>query len=292
MLRLALASCLVALPALAEPPRVVTDIPAIHSLAAQVMGDLGAPALLLDKGADAHDFQMRPSQARALADADLVFWVGPEMTPWLDRALANATKARSIALLESPGTTRRQSIGVHSDDGGEQHRTDPHAWLDPSNAIAWIGDIADELARADTGNAATYAANAASATAEITKLDTELRSLLAPAADHPIVVYHDAYGYLADHFGLARMTSLAGGDAADPGAARLSDLRASLTSATCVFPEASHPAGTFAALTDGTTARIGRALDPEGRNIAPGPDLYAQLMTGLARTIADCAGGQ
>ena len=76
---LAMAS-LVALPALAEVPAVVTDIAPVHALVAMVMGDLGTPVLLLDKGADPHDFQLRPSQAQAVATAGLVVWIGPQMS--------------------------------------------------------------------------------------------------------------------------------------------------------------------------------------------------------------------
>ena len=77
-----------ALPAWAQVPQVVTDIPPVQALTAQVMGTLGTPVLLLEKGADEHDFALRPSQMRDIATADLVVWVGPELTPWLDRALA------------------------------------------------------------------------------------------------------------------------------------------------------------------------------------------------------------
>ena len=71
--------------AAAKVPRVVTDMPVVHALVTQVMGDLGPVDLLLDRGGDVHSYQMRPSQAQALAAADVVFWVGPELTPWLVR---------------------------------------------------------------------------------------------------------------------------------------------------------------------------------------------------------------
>ena len=64
-----------ATPALSDPPRVVTDIAVVQSLTAEVMGDLGAPVVLLDPGANPHDFQMRPDRARALQQADLLIWV-------------------------------------------------------------------------------------------------------------------------------------------------------------------------------------------------------------------------
>ncbi|MCX8509904.1 MAG: zinc ABC transporter substrate-binding protein, partial [Rhodobacteraceae bacterium] len=74
----------------AEVPVVVTDIPVLQSLVAGVMGDLGTPDLLVPAGAEPHSYQMRPSQGRVLRSADLVFWIGPEMTPWLGRALDSA----------------------------------------------------------------------------------------------------------------------------------------------------------------------------------------------------------
>ena len=94
-----LSFALLATPTLAEVPAIVADTPVTASLVQQVMGDLGQPALLLDKGADPHDFQLRPSQARALQDAGLLVWVGPDLTPWLDRAAADLPPPRQLPLL-------------------------------------------------------------------------------------------------------------------------------------------------------------------------------------------------
>lgn len=348
------AALLTALPALAEVPRVVTDIPPVHSLAQQVLGDLGAAELLLSAGGNAHDYQLRPSQARAVADADLVFWVGPEMTPWLARTLDGiGGEARAIALMEVEGTFLRDfgatgghdhdahadgadhGAGDHGDDeeghedhAGEAHAeahdghageghaeahddhghagaeaghdgdhaghdhsgTDPHAWLDPANARAWLGVIAAELAAADPANAATYAANAGAAAATLAALDAKTAARLAPLRGRPFVVFHDAYGYFADHYGLAVAGSVALGDAAAPGAGRLADLRAELAEGgvVCAFPEAQHDPALIATVTEGTGVRVGGTLDPSGSTLEPGPGLYAALLTGMADTLAGC----
>lgn len=116
----ALAS-LLAGPALAEVPRVVTDLPPVHSLVAQVMGDLGEPDLLLGQGADPHSFQLRPSQARALANADLVVWIGPEMTRWLERAL-EGRKGEELRLMQVAGTHLQDfGEGAAHDHAGHGH---------------------------------------------------------------------------------------------------------------------------------------------------------------------------
>ncbi|MEL6701276.1 MAG: zinc ABC transporter substrate-binding protein [Pseudomonadota bacterium] len=104
MLRTSALALLVATPALADAPRVVTDIAPIHSLTARVMQGVGTPELIVDPGTSPHDFAFRPSQARALSDADVVFSVGHALTPWLEEPLETlAEGARSVELMDVPG---------------------------------------------------------------------------------------------------------------------------------------------------------------------------------------------
>jgi zinc transport system substrate-binding protein len=313
MRRILSALLMLVAPASADVPKVAADIPPVHSLVAAVMGDLGQPILLLDQGADAHDYQMRPSDARALSDADAVFWIGPEMTPWLDRALQDGDPARAISLLDAPGTRTQPFAEGHSEghDGhaDEEHAdeatddhaaaekaeadanhdsVDPHAFLDPANATLWLILIADRLATLDPDSAAAYRFNAAAEAARIAATDADIAARIAPVADKPIIVFHDAFGYFAAHYRLTVTGSVALGDAADPGAARLSGIRASLADTACIFPEAGHDPKQIATLAEGTSARIGQPLDPEGRELDPGPDLYTALLANLGNAIADC----
>ena len=274
-----------ALPAAAQVPLVLTDIPPVNALVAQVMGSLGTPVQLLERGADEHDLHLRPSQVRALNAAQLLVWVGPELTPGLESVVQSAPAAlRSLALLDDPATRRRS----FADGAG----TDPHAWLDPDNARLWLGAIARALAASDPANAAIYAANAENAETELAALDTELREKLAPVAQKPFVTFHDAYGFFAVHYGLAYAGSLAAGDATLSGAARLAALTDQIAAggAVCVFPEAQHDSDLIAQLATGGTARLGAALDPSGSTLAPGPGGYAALMAGLATALAECLG--
>lgn len=284
------AATLTAIPALAEVPAVVTDITPVESLVQQVMGDLGKPTMLMDQGADPHSYQLRPSQAGGLQDAGLVVWVGPAMTHWLADLVAGHSADSVLTLLEVPGTTLHELPPGGDEDGDTG--TDPHAWLDPTNAAVWLDAIAARLGKLDPDNAAAYAANAATAKQSIAALDADLTAQLLPAQRVPLVFSHDAYGYFATHYHLTRLGAVAAGDAAAPGAARLSALQGKLTAGVCIFPEAMHDPKEIAVLTDGTAARIGRPLDPEGLAVTPGAGLYAQLLTDLAVSIADCASGR
>ncbi|MFN3937607.1 MAG: zinc ABC transporter substrate-binding protein [Gemmobacter sp.] len=324
LLAAALAAAAAPLVVQADPPKVITDVPAIHSLVAQVMGEVAEPVLLLDRGADPHSFQLRPSQAAALQDAGLIFWIGPELTPWLDRALGSlATKGHVIRLLGAEGSTVR-SYGdgddddhahgaaghshshshSHGHDHGHAHRhdhdddhahegTDPHAWLDPDNAAAWLSLISEELIEHDPANARVYTANAAAAAQRLAALDADLAARLAPLSDRAFVVFHDAYGYFAARYGLQVAGSLALGDASAPGAARLSALRDGLRGGdvVCAFPEAQHDRRLVDAVLEGTPVRMGAPLDPSGSSLEPGPMLYETLLRQLAETIADCLDG-
>jgi zinc transport system substrate-binding protein len=287
-----IALALTATPGLADVPQVVTDIPPVQALVAQVMGDLGSPGLLLARGADEHDFQLRPSQAGAVADADLVVWIGPKLTPWLASALETRPEgAAALALLDAEGTIRRSYGGDnHGDEENDHGSEDPHAWLDPRNAEVWLGLIAEELGRVDPENAAIYAANSATAVRRIEVLDAELHAQLAPIKGKPLVTFHDAFGYFADHYGLEIAGSIALGDAASPGAARLVELRGGLEAGgvVCLFPEAQHDPALMEQLAEGTGVKIGAALDPVGSSLEPGPGAYAALLKGIARTMAEC----
>ena len=283
MMRMAaMATLVLAGPAWAEVPRVVTDFGPVQSLVADVMGDLGAPDMLMPKGGDPHDFQLRPSQAQMLADADLVFWAGPELMHALGDALSSLSGRAVVVGLMGEGGGRQRRY----EDGG----VDPHGWLDPANGMAWAGKIAAVLAAKDPANAATYAANAAALQARLTALDAELAAALAPVRDRPFVVYHDALGYFTDHYGLAVAGAIELSDATSPSAARLSDIRAVFeqSGATCVFPEVGRDPKFIATLTEGLPVRVGAAQDLEFIERPVGPGQYEAMLRDIGTGIAGC----
>ncbi len=263
-------------------PQVVTDIAPVHSLVSAVMDGIGEPDLLLDATVDAHHITLRPSQARALADAQVVFWIGPALTPWLAKPVDTLPEgAHSVALSDVVGTTL-------IDVGGG--KIDPHAWLDPDNAALWLPAIAEALGRIDPENAASYVANAKTAVAALQTLNAKMIAELAPQSDKRYLVTHDAYSYFASHFGLRLTEAISDSDAAAPTAARLAELRDSLTATpvTCAFREPQQSPAALNTLLAGT-ATPQATLDPLGTALTPGPALYPDLLRAMIDSITTCA---
>lgn len=315
-----LASLLASGAALAEVPKVVTDFAPTYGLVSMVMGDLGQPEILLDKGANAHEFQLKPSQSTALQEAGLVVWVGPGMSPWLERVLESFGAVPDLRLLEVKGS-HLQEFGAeaahdheghdheghdheaeahadhdghedHAEEGHEGHShegIDPHAWLDPANGAVWLEAIAAELSRLDPENAATYAANAAKGKALIAETDARIAAQLKPVQGKPFVVFHDAYGYFAAHYGVTVAGAVALGDATSPGAAHLRALQDKAgAEALCLFPEVGHDGKQVEQMAEATGVKLGAALDPEGAALERDALIYPALLQGLATSLSDC----
>ena len=285
-------------PLRADVPRVVADIAPVHSLVAQVMEGLGEPQLLVRSASSPHGATLRPSQARALQGADLVVWIGPELTPWLAKPLATlAGQAARVGLLDHPGTARlayrdtmAPGTGAGHDDHPHDHAgSDPHAWLDPDNASAWLGVIAEELAELDPANAGRYRANAAAGQERLALLSDRIEARLAPLGEQPHVAFHDAFQYFEHRFGLTLAGSVASGDATDPGPARLAALRERVAALglRCAFSEPQMNAGLLRTVAEGSGLQLVE-IDALGVALEPGPDLYPELLRRMADAVAGC----
>ena len=292
------AAMLLAPLARAEVPGVATDIAPVQSLVAQVMGDLGRPDLILPPGASPHGYALRPSEARALARADLVIWVGPALTPWLADTIATLPEhARTVALLDVAETevlpyrneaTFAEPVAGH--EGDHDHSpVDPHAWLDPQNMMVWAGAIGAALAEADPEHAAIYRANAERATTRLMALKTRTYDRLTPVRDLPYVVFHDAYQYFERRFDMPAAGAISLGNGTDPGAARVTEIRDLIAAegVRCIATEPQFNPALVGAVSDGIEVRT-TVLDPVGTGIAPGPDFYDALIGGLADGLLAC----
>lgn len=305
---LALLLLLAAAPLRAGVPRVLADTAPVHGLVAMVMGDLGTPGLIVPPGTSPHDASLSPSEARALAEAELIVWTGPELLPWLGETIAAlAPDAPALALLATEGweplplragadlRAGPAEAAGHEQQGragpGAEGGLDPHAWLDPAVAAAWLGHIAAALSEADPGNADAYRRNAAAASEQLAALGAELRARLGPLAGTGYAVGHDAYQYLERALGLPARWAVTDASGLDPAPGDVAALRDAVTAGevACLVLDAESDPAWAATLGEGTALRTA-TVDPDGVFLVPGPGLYPALLRGLAAALEGCLG--
>jgi zinc transport system substrate-binding protein len=310
LLTLSLTATLMGGTAFADAPRVAVDIAPVHSLVARVMEGVGTPDLIVQSGASPHEYSLRPSEAAALQDANLIFWIGSGLTPWLaDTIETLAPDAAVTELLEANGTIELEfregalfeahdDYDDHADDdhdeeaGHDEHdhgAHDPHAWLSPQNAMTWLNVIAGQLSVADPDNAGAYFANAAAGRAEIKALIGEVTATLDPVRDGRFIVFHDAYQYFEMDFNFPASGAISIGDASDPSPARIAEIQGRIAEQgiDCVLAEPQFNPGLVATVLEGTEAQTG-ILDPLGSDLEPGSALYPQLIRNLSTALAGC----
>ena len=303
--------------AYAETPQVAVDIAPVHSLVARVMDGIGKPDLIIQPGASPHEYSLRPSEASALQAADLVFWIGPDLTPWLTDTIGTlASDAVVTELMEADGTIELEfregalfEAHDHGDDddhddhgddddhdeaesGHEGHdhgAHDPHAWLSPKNAMNWLNVIAGQLSAVDPDNAGAYFANAAAGRTEIKTLIGEVTATLDPVRGGQFIVFHDAYQYFEMDFDFPASGAISISDASDPSPARIAKIQARIAEQgiDCVLAEPQFNPGLVATVLDGTDAQTG-ILDPLGSDLELGPAFYPHLIRNLSNVLADC----
>jgi zinc transport system substrate-binding protein len=294
-----LAVLIAAVPAVAAP-KVVASVKPIHALVAGVMAGVGEPALIVAGGTSPHLYTLKPSDAERLAHADVVFWVGPIFEGFLAKPLTvlaskaeivELDRALGIVLLPAREGGAWEADERHDHAAAAEEEQDGHLWLDPDNAKAIARLAASRLGALDPAHAAAYAANGAALERRLDVLDAGLRQRLAAVKGMPFVVFHDAYQYLERRYGLAAIGSITVTPENRPGARRLQEIRGKIVAlgARCVFSEPQFEPRLVTAVIAGSGARTG-VLDPEGASLAPGPELYFQLMNGLADGLVHCLG--
>lgn len=171
----------------------------------------------------------------------------------------------------------------------EHGKFDAHVWLDPENAKTMVHEIEETLVKADPANAEKYKANAEAVTARLDQLIGEITTELEPVKDKGFIVFHDAYQYFENRFGVKAAGSITVSPEVAPGAERVTEIRAKVQElgAACVFAEPQFEPKLVATVTEGTPAR-GGVIDPLGSEVENGPDLYFTVIRKMAQSIKSC----
>ena len=304
--------------------KVVASIKPIHSLASYLMDGVGKPDLIVDGYATPHGFALKPSHAKMLQNADIIFWVGEDLESFLEKPLKSiAKKAEKIELIETKGLNKlkfreRNIFDAHDDHGhkkdkhddhahkkdkhddhghkkdkhdghhGHAHgEHDPHIWLDPVNAKVILAEMVEHLIENDQKNASKYKANLNKANKDLDKLIKKVKSELNK--DFKSIVFHDAYQYFEKRFDVNVIGAFTVNTDIMPGAEQLSKIREVIEheKVSCVFSEPQFNPDIINAVAKDVNIKTG-VIDPLGATLNPGKTLYFDLILNISKSFKVC----
>ena len=294
--------------------KVVTTIKPLHSLISNVMDGVGEPGLIIDGSISPHSFTMKPSHAKMLEEADVIFWIGEGIETSMEEPLDSIAKdAEVIEFMELDSIAklkfREESIfGDHDDDddhddhddhdeeghddheGHEGHNHgefDAHIWLDPSNAKEMVHEIAHELGDLDPANKDKYEANAKTTILALDQLINDVSKDINKEAK--FVVFHDAYQYFEERFGIRAAGALTLNTDVLPGAKQIDEIQDVIKDKgiKCIFSEPQFNPKIISTIAKDTNIKTG-VFDPLGANINSDKDLYFNLISNLGNELKGC----
>jgi zinc transport system substrate-binding protein len=280
--------------------RVLTSIKPLQLIAAAVQDGVAVPEVLLPPGASPHNYALRPSDVRRVQSADLLYWIGPDMESFMPRVL----KGRSlptVTVQELPDLKLRHfaednhSHAEHADDHDHDHRPgslDAHLWLSPTNARVIAARMAADLSAADPANAPRYQGNLKAFNERLDALDSRLKARLAAVSGKPYFVFHEAYDYFEDAYGLKHTGVFSVASEVQPGAQHVAAMRARLQEVgkTCVFSEPPLRPRLAETLTAGLPVKLAE-LDALGGYTPATAQGYEQVLEKLGNDLAGCLEG-
>jgi zinc transport system substrate-binding protein len=288
--------------------RVLTSIKPLQQIAAAVQDGVDTPDVLLPPGASPHHYALRPSDVRRVGEADLLYWIGPDMENFLPRVLGSRSKT-TVAVQSLPGLTLRhfgQDSHSHEGDhdghghdaahGHDEHdhdhrpgSLDAHLWLSSANARVIAAKMAADLAQVDPAHAARYQANLTAFTERLNGLDQRIQARVAGVAGKPYFVFHEAFDYFEAAYGLNHTGVFSVASEVQPGAQHVAAMRARLQDVgkTCVFSEPPMRPRLAETLTAGLPVRLAE-LDALGGTDPVDAHGYERLLENLGNGLAGC----
>jgi len=287
---------------------VAVTIRPLHSLVSGVMEGVGKPDLIIRSGVSPHTYQLKPSDAKALERADIVFWIGPHFEYFLVKPISSMGKRAELVTLTDIRRLRLYKNRLRpfwSDDKNDhpthnrRHhftsvknellKSDMHIWLDPLNAKQMIGEIVKRVSAADPQNSTRYQMNGRKVEQRLEQLKTDLETGLDHVRDRPLVVFHDAYQYFEKRFKLTKVDTVLVSPDRRPGADTIRLLRRRIAKLRplCAFAEPQFDPRILRVLLEGSQIQIS-TLDPLGADLVPGPDLYFDMMRNNGKSLVDC----
>ena len=198
---------------------VVASFYPLEEAVSQVGGDLVTVENLTPPGVEPHDLELAPDDIETIATADVVVYLGGGFQPAVEDALAETDGAVLVDALDAVDT-----VPAPPGEAEEGLTVDPHVWLDPARFEQVVEEVAGALSESDPANEATYRSSAEAYVAELATLDEEFRTGVSDCVRTTIVTSHEAFGYLADSYGLTEVAIAGLSPEAEPDAQQIAEL--------------------------------------------------------------------
>ncbi len=289
-LRLTLLVSLVVMPLSALANTILTSIKPIQMITHELTLGVTEPDVLLSANASPHDYALRPSDVKRINNSSLVIWFGRGLEPFLEKVLSQRENVLTIS--EIPQLKLRE-FGVegdhHDHDGHDHGQYDPHFWLGVEQAKQVAESITQALITMDGNNKDVYTENLDNFLTTLKQTDTSISAQLAEVKQQPYYVFHEAYDYFEQYYGMNNIGHFTVSPDRKPGAKTLISIRKALATsqAKCVFSEPQFQPAVIESVVRGSDARVG-VLDPLGTEIPVANGSYFVFLRSLSNSYYDC----
>ena len=266
------------------PLKIVTSIRPVADMIENVGGNRVEVVALVPPGGEPEDFDPTPADAVAVSKARIFFANGLGLEAYLEDLIESAGNPQLEVITLSEGAATLAGFGQGEEDGGN-----PHLWLDPQNAIAYVDAIQLALRRVDPAGANTYDANAAMYRNKLKQLDAYIQTQVdtLPQNRRVLVTTHDAFPYFAKRYGFTYLAVVSANPDSDPSAQEYAALVKTVkdNKVKAVFGETGFSERTISQLAADTGAMFVGELYTDTLSEEPPTNTYIGAMTYNTDTI-------
>ncbi len=289
----------------ASTPDVIVTLKPIQSLVLALTQSTPIKVELLGGGINSpHSYALKPSDMRQLNQAKVIIQVSPDMERFLVKPLsALSRKPVIISLAEIKGLSLLATEQNHHHDEQQaqrpasEHQTtdkipDLHIWLDPLNMVTIAEHLKQRLISQFPSHSFLIKQNARLLKDQLIQLDRDIKALIAPVKDKKFMVYHNAFHYFENRYGLHNLGSVTLTAHTLPGSRHVVEIKNKMRkqNIVCLFTQQGKQPALVKVLTENSTIKI-MPLSPLGITLKPSAGLYFDMMLTLAQEYKSCLSG-
>ncbi|MBF0751660.1 MULTISPECIES: zinc ABC transporter substrate-binding protein ZnuA [unclassified Pasteurella] len=309
----AISTALLSFPMMANAD-VLASVKPLGFIASAIANGVIDTQVLVPTGASPHDYSLKLSDIQKVKSADLVLWVGEDIDSFLERPVNQVDRQKVITIADlaeiKPLLTQAHhehfhEEGDHKHDHKHEHKnghehnhdhenheglsTNWHIWYSPAMSQIVAQKVADKLTIQFPDKKALIEKNLADFNRTLAEQSDKIKAQLAPFKEKGFFVFHDAYGYFNDAYGLKQTGYFTINPLVAPGAKTLAHIKEEIAEhrVNCLFAEPQFTPKVIESLAKGTAVKVGR-LDPIGDGVALGANSYANFLQATADSYAQC----